>query len=267
MDAQPKLLDQVRLKIRMKHYSYRTEQQYVHWIRRFILHYDKRHPNTMGKEHIEEYLSHLASDRHVAAATQSQALAAILFVYRHVLNIDLPWLGDVTRAKQPKHLPVVLTPEETRAVFANLHDVYWLIASLLYGSGLRLLEALTLRVKDVDLAYRQLIVRDGKGHKDRVTVLPDAVIPALRVHLQRVREQHEFATAHGYGGVELPFALGRKYGGAHLELGWQYVFPATRPTRDPRSGTTQIYTHVMRKGAGGVISPLDGLTPRTAGSD
>ena len=236
MFNKPRLLDLVREAIRKRHYSYRTEKQYVGWIRRFIHFHGKRHPASLGGPEVEEYLSHLATQRNVASATQAQALAALLFLYKRVLEIDLPWLGNVTRARRPKRLPVVLSRAEVRRVLEQLHGDHWLIVSLLYGSGLRLMESLRLRVKDLDLERRCLLVRDGKGAKDRVTVLPDSLINPLRARLKLLRAAHDEATAAGCGGVELPHALGRKYPSAHLDLGWQYLFPAAAPSRDPRSG-------------------------------
>ena len=236
MFNKPRLLDQVREEIRKRHYSYRTEKQYVSWIRRFILFSGRRHPAKLGGPDVEQFLSYLATQRNVASATQAQALAALLFLYRHVMEIDLPWLGNVTRAHRPKRLPVVLSRPEVRKVLDQLHGDYWLIASLLYGSGLRLLEALHLRVKDVDLERRCLLVRDGKGAKDRVTVLPESLLGALHARMAILRAAHDAALSAGYGGVELPYALDRKYPGAHLDWGWQYIFPAAAPTRDPRSG-------------------------------
>jgi integron integrase len=232
----PRLLDQVREEISKRHYSYRTEKQYVGWIRRFILFHDKRHPTQMGGPEIEAYLSYLATQRNVAAATQAQALAALLFLYRHVLAINLPWLANITRARRPKRLPVVLSRTEVAAVLAELHGDYKLVVSLLYGSGLRLLEALRLRVKDLNLERKLIAVRDGKGAKDRITMLPERLVAPLRSRLQLLRLAHEAASAGGYGGVELPYALARKYPGAHREWGWQYIFPAASPARDPRSG-------------------------------
>ena len=273
----------------------------------------------MAAREVEEFLTHLAVERKVSASTQNQALSALLFMYRHVLGIELPWLEDVVRARDPIRLPVVLSQQEVRALLAQLTREVGLIAALLYGAGLRLTEALRLRVKDVDFAFSQIVVRDGKGAKDRVTILPDSVVPALRRHLELVREQHRVACARGIAGVELPSALARKYPTATLDWGWRYVFPANRVSRDPRNGirrrhhvqqstvqravreaarharilkpvgphtlrhcfathllergydirtvqellghsdvrTTQIYTHVMKKGAGAVKSPLD----------
>lgn len=317
----PRLLDQVREQIRLRHYSLRTEQAYVQWIRRYVVFHDKRHPSTMGPQEVAAFLSHLASDRDVAAATQAQALAAILFLYRHVLHLDLPWLDNVIRARKPKRLPVVLTSSQVRDVLAALSGVYWLIASLLYGGGLRLMEGMRLRVKDLNFEYRQIVVRDSKGAKDRVTMLPESLVNPLTEHLQRVKDQHLLAMKLGYGGVELPAALARKYPQAHVAWGWQYVFPAERPSRSPRDGfwrrhhimedsmqrhlrtairragitvpaschtlrhcfathllengcdirtlqellghkdlsTTQIYTHVTRRGANAARSPLDSI--------
>lgn len=236
MSYKPRLLDQVREAIRLRHYSYRTEQQYVAWIRRYILFHGRRHPSELGGDHVEAFLSHLAISRHVASATQAQALAALLFLYRHVLDVELPWLDSVVRAKRPNRLPVVLTRAECLEVISRVHGPCALVAKLLYGSGLRVLEALRLRVKDLDLKRRTVTVRDGKGGKDRVTVLPESLVADLCKHLREVQNWHETALARGYGGVELPFALERKYPRAHLELGWQYVFPAATPSRDPRSG-------------------------------
>src|SRR5258706_4348998 len=236
MNDPPRLLDQLRHQIRLRHYSYRTELTYVGWVKRFILFHEKKHPASMGGPEVEAWLSHLATVRNVAAATQAQALAAVLFLYKQVLRVELPWLDNVVRASQPRRLPVVLTQAEARLVIGHLQGVHWVIAGLLYGSGLRVLEALRLRVKDIDLNIQQLIVRDGKGAKDRVTVLPAALIEPLTVHLARVREQHELPIAGVYGGVELPFALARKYPRAHLEWGWQYVSPSAHLVRDPRTG-------------------------------
>ena len=236
MSHKPRLLDQVRDAIRLRHYSYRTEQQYLSWIRRYILFHGKRHPAELSGIHVEDFLSHLAISRQVASATQAQALSALLFLYKHVLNLPLPWLDSMVRAKRPKRIPVVLSRAECRAVLSQLQGVPALVAKLLYGSGLRINEALRLRLKDIDLQRRTLTVRDGKGAKDRVTVLPDSLIPELRAHLRQVRARHAQAMARGYGGVDLPHALEQKYPRAPFETGWQYVFPAESPSRDPRSG-------------------------------
>lgn len=232
----PRLLDLVRDRIRVKHFSYRTEKTYIAWIKRFIHFHHLRHPAEMGGVEVEAFLTHLAVDGEVAAATQAQALAALLFLYREALDIELPWLDNVVRAHRPRRLPVVLTRREVQTLLSGLRGDCWLIASLLYGSGLRLMEAVRLRFKDVDLGRKMLLVRDGKGAKDRVTLLPDSLLQPLTLQLRRVREWHELAKAGGYGGVELPHALQRKYPGAHLDLAWQYVFPADEPSRDPRTG-------------------------------
>jgi len=320
MDAKPTLLRQVRNVLRTLHYSYRTEQQYIHWIRRYVRWSGLRHPRDLGAPELEAFLTHLAVDRRVSASTQNQALAALLFLYQRVLEMELPWLKDIVRARRPERLPTVLSRAEVQAVIGRLSGEYRLVASLLYGCGLRLRECLSLRVKDVDFEYGQVVVRNAKGAKDRVTMLPGSLAEPLRTHLSQVLERHGRAMSDGYGGVELPEALERKYPNAPYEWGWQYVFPAASPSRDPRSGawrrhhlypdtvqrrvraavraagitrpaschtfrhcfathllergydirtvqellghadvkTTQIYTHVMRKGANAVQSPLDG---------
>lgn len=232
---EPRLLDQVRELIRIRHYSIRTEQAYVQWIRRFILFHGKRHPREMGADEVTAYLSYLAMDRNVAAATQNQALNAILFLYRDVLKITLPWLDQVQRAKKPQHLPVVFTKEEVKALLAQLEGTPWLMASIIYGGGLRLMECLRLRVKDIDLQLGQLVIRDAKGQKDRVTILPRTLIDPLRTHLARVHQIHETDIQAGFGRVFLPHALEHKYPNANIEWGWQYVFPSARRSRDPRS--------------------------------
>jgi integron integrase len=237
----PRLLDQVRSAIRTKHYSLRTENAYIGWIRRFILFHGKRHPAHMGGAEIEAFLSNLATSHHVSASTQNQALAAILFLYRRVLDQDLPPIRDVVRARRPARLPVVLTRDEVTRVLAGLSGVHWLIGGLLYGSGLRLMEALRLRVKDVDFELRSVIVRHGKGGKDRVTPLPQRLEAPLREHLVRVRIVHERDLDEGFGEADLPFALARKYIGAGRSWNWQYLFPATGRVRDPRTGTVRRY--------------------------
>ena len=224
----PRLLDRVREAIRTRHYSRRTEKAYVHWIKRYIFFHGKRHPIEMGAAEVTAFLTALAVSSKVAASTQNQALSALLFLYREVLGVELPWLDDVVRAKRPLRLPVVLTRDEVRAVLQRLDGVARLMAILLYGAGLRLLECCRLRVKDVDFAMNQITVRDGKGHKDRPTMLPAAVKAELGAHLERVREQHQADLRHGAGWVELPGALMRKYPNAGRDWGWQWVFPATR---------------------------------------
>lgn len=319
MADQPRLLDQVRQKIRLKHYSLRTEKTYVHWIKRYIYFHHKRHPRDLNAGHIEQYLTHLAIDRRVSAATQNQALNALLFLYKEVLGLDIPYLSDVIRAKRPQRIPVVFTPDEAHRVIAAVDPDHVLLVKLLYGAGLRLMECLRLRVKDLEFHRRQVIVRDGKGGKDRVTILPESLIDDLRLQLRRAKVLHESDLRDGFGEVSLPYALARKYPRAGFEWGWQFVFPSARRSIDPVSGkerrhhvhhsalqkavrgavlragiykpaschtfrhsfathlleggydirtvqelmghrdvrTTQIYTHVLNKGANAVRSPLD----------
>ena len=242
----PKLLDRVRWHLRVKHYSIRTEQAYTDWIRRYILFHRKRHPDEMGEEQIAEFLTHLAVEKHVAASTQNQALSALLFLYQQVLDRKLDFIDKVERVQRPPRIPVVLTPAEARAVLDQLDGQYQLMAELLYGSGLRLLECLRLRVKDIDFNYAQITVRDGKGRRDRLTILPERVRSPLRLHLAEVRQRHERDLAKGAGRVYLPNALQRKYPNAARAWIWQYVFPATRSSRDPRSQETGRH-HVSEK--------------------
>ncbi|TYT26478.1 integron integrase [Luteimonas viscosa] len=317
--AAPRLLDEVRARMRLKHYSLRTEQAYLYWIRRYIRACGMRHPRTLDGKVVEAFLSRLASQDHVAASTQNQALSAILFLYREVLAMDLPWMADVVRARRPPRLPVVLSLEETDRLLSQLCGRDGLMAGLLYGSGLRLMECLRLRVKDVDFARNEITVREGKGGKDRRTMLPSRLRDPLQRQLDAVRILHAEDVAQGFGEVALPHALARKYPSAATALQWQYVFPAARRSRDPRDGrikrhhldenvlqravrrasgragiakpvtphtlrhsfathlleagydirtiqellghkdlaTTQVYTHVLNRGAGGVLSPLD----------
>lgn len=231
----PKLLDQVAAKCRIKHYSIRTEHAYVDWIKRFILHHGKRHPKEMGAAEIETYLSHLAVARNVSASTQNQAKSALLFLYKEVLDIELPFLDKVTQAKAPKRLPVVLTQAEVLAVLTRLDGSMWLIASLLYGSGLRIMEALRLRVKDVDFTRREILIRDGKGFKDRVTMLPASLVEPLKSHLLKVRALHQEDLSEGFGAVFMPMALDKKYPNAGKEWAWQYCFPSVKLSVDPRA--------------------------------
>jgi integron integrase len=311
-------LDSVREAIRVRHYSIRTEQAYVDWIRRFILFHGKRHPNEMGETEVVAFLTHLAVVGRVSASTRNQALNALVFLYKAVLNRPLADLNDAVRAKKPQKLPVVLTQNEVRRLLQHLDGMHWLAACLMYGSGLRLLECLRLRVKDLDYFHRAVIVRDGKGAKDRVVTLPDELIKLLQRHLESVKSTHEKDLRDGFGAVFLPFALERKYPNAPREWAWQYVFPAPRRSVDPRSGverrhhfgeqslqraiktavrgakihkpaschtlrhsfathllergmdirtvqeqlghrdirTTQIYTHVIKRGGNAVLSPL-----------
>jgi len=232
----PRLLDRVRDAIRLRHYSKRTERAYVGWIRRFILFHGKRHPRAMGADEVTRFLSALVRDRQVSASTQNQALAALLFLYGEVLEVRLPWLSEIVRASPSRRLPVVLSREEVRAVLEHLSGTPQLMAFLLYGAGLRLLECARLRVKDVEFAANQIIVRGGKGDKDRVTLLPVAAINALERQIARVLRLHERDLAAGAGWVELPRALSRKYPNAGRELPWQWVFPATRVYTDRVSG-------------------------------
>lgn len=232
---QPKLLDQVRATIRTLHYSIRTEQAYVDWIRRYILFHNKRHPSEMGKPEVEAFLTHLAVEGRVAASTQSQAKAALLFLYQKVLKQDLDWLKDVVAAKQPQLLPTVLTVEEVGHLLSHMQGDTWLVASLLYGSGLRLMEACRLRVLDIDFGMRQIIVRNGKGAKDRVTMLPESLVMPLQAQLELAKLQHDRDCTQGGGEVYLPFALDRKCPEAAREWKWQYAFPATGLSKDPRS--------------------------------
>ena len=309
----------LREAIRLRHYSRATEKSYCIWVRQFIRFHGMRHPRDLGAPEVEAFLTSLAVRRKVAASTQNQALCAILFMYRHVLEVELPWLNGIVRAKRPQRIPVVLSPDEVRRVLAQLHETPRLIADLLYGSGMRRIEALTLRVGDLDFSYRQIVVRNGKGAKDRVTMLPDRLVEPLRAHLLRVRELHGHDLAAGHGAVWLPNALARKLPNAARQWTWQYVFPSMRLSVDDedrtvrrfhasaksltralhraalRAGitkrvgchtlrhsfathllqsgcdirtvqqllghadvaTTMIYTHVTRRGAGGVRSPLD----------
>lgn len=315
----PRLLDQLRAKCRLKHYSVRTERAYLYWARRFILANGKRHPRDLGAPDVEAFLSHLATHDNVAASTQNQALSALLFLYRQVLVIELPWMESVIRAKRPQRIPVVLSRGEVERLLGTLEGAAWVMAALLYGTGMRLMECIRLRVKDVDFDRNEICVRDGKGGKDRRVPLPRKLREPLADRVQRARILHDHDTAAGQAGVWLPHALARKYPNASVEFGWQYLFPAARLTPDPRSGeirrhhvdestlqravktarvragidkpatchtlrhsfathlleagydirtvqellghkdlaTTQIYTHVLGRGAGGVMSPLD----------
>ena len=318
-DRRPRLLDEVRSRLRLKHYSLRTEQAYLYWIRRYIRANGRRHPRELDGVAVERFLTRLAVEDRVAPSTQNQALSALLFLYREVLGVDLPWMENVARAKRPRRLPVVLSKGEAASVLRHLSGREWLMASLLYGSGLRLMECVRLRVKDVDLQRNEITVRDGKGGKDRKTVLPASLREALRLQIETARVIHVRDMDAGYGEAWLPYALARKYPNAGTSMAWQYLFPASRRSIDPRDGrerrhhidekhlqraisssahtagidkpvgphvlrhsfathllesgtdirtiqellghkdvaTTQIYTHVLNRGAGGVLSPLD----------
>ncbi len=229
----PKLLARLRRAIRLRHYSRRTEEAYVFWVRRFVAFHGTRHPVELGEREISAFLTDLAVRRRVSASTQNQALGALLFLYRELLGRRVAWLDGMVHAKESSRLPIVLTPDEVRAILAHLKGASWLVAVLLYGAGLRLLEALRLRVKDVDFARHEIRLRGGKGAKDRVTVLPGVICEGLGAHLERVRRLHQRDLAGGGGAVELPGALDRKLPGAAKEWAWQWVFPATRRYRDP----------------------------------
>jgi integron integrase len=242
----PKLLDRVRWHLRVKHYSIRTEQAYVDWIRRFVLFHGKRHPADLAEEEITAFLTHLAVERHVAASTQNQALCALLFLYGQVLDRKLGFMDKIERVTRPPKIPVVFTPEEALAVLARIKGDYRIMAQLLYGSGLRLMECVRLRVKDVDFGYNRITVRDGKGLRERVALLPDQVRSGLCAHLDRVKQLHQQDLARGGGKVYLPFGLRRKYPNAERAWAWQYVFPAPKLSVDPRSQETRRH-HLQEK--------------------
>ncbi|MGA9997485.1 MAG: integron integrase [Pyrinomonadaceae bacterium] len=235
----PTLLNQVRENLRLKHYSIRTEDAYVQAIRHFILYHHKRHPKEMGVDEIRQYLSHLATQGQVSASTQNVALAALLFLYREVLGREMDFIDGIERAKQPIRVPTVLTQEEVNRLLSHLTGIHHLMASLLYGAGLRLMECVRLRVKDIDFGYQQIIVRDGKGEKDRRTILPSTLVEPLRKQLKRAKFLHEEDLLHGHGSVYLPYALERKYPNASKEWVWQWAFPANKLSADPRSGQTR----------------------------
>jgi integron integrase len=235
----PRLLDQLRATLRVRHLSLNTEEAYVDWARRFILFHGKRHPKELGAAEVQAFLSHLAVERHVSASTQNQAKAALLFLYKRVLEVDLPWLDEVVQAKERRRLPVVLSPGEVRTLLDQLDGTMGLVAALLYGTGLRLLEGLRLRVKDLDFDRLEVTVRSGKGDKDRVTMLPERLVAPLRAHLAKAKALHEKDLADGFGEVFLPDALAAKYKGAPRQWGWQWVFPSAVRSVDPRSGSTR----------------------------
>jgi len=232
----PRLLDQVREVCRVRHYSPRTEKAYIHWIKRYIFYHNKRHPQEMGAVEINAFLSWLATTQKVAASTQNQAMNALVFLYHQVLKIDPGDFGDVVRARRSRRLPVVLSRSEVQAVLSNLHGEWWLVGGLLYGSGLRLMEVLKLRVQDLDFERGEVVVRRGKGDRDRRSMLPRSLAEPLQKHLRKVKLIHAEDLEAGYGDVWLPGALARKYQNAGREWGWQYVFPASRRSRDPESG-------------------------------
>lgn len=255
-----KLLDQVRSISRAKHFSLRTEQAYIYWIKRFIIFHNKRHPLDMAEPEISSFLSHLAVHNNVSASTQNQALNALLFLYREVLGKQLRYMDGIQRAKRPKRLPVVLTRSEVSALLAQLSGTFQLMAGLMYGAGIRVMECVRLRVKDIDFDYNQITVRDGKGGKDRVTMLPASLKAALRRQLARVKLLHAEDLAEGYGEVYLPYALERKYPNAPKEWAWQYIFPAARRSVDPRSGKMRRH-HVSER----VLQRAVGRATRRAG--
>ncbi|MEO9001784.1 MAG: integron integrase [Rhodanobacter sp.] len=267
----PRLFDEVRRVLRLKHYSVRTEAIYVQWIRRFILANGKRHPRDMGESEVQGFLSKLAVEGKVSAATQNQALAAVLFLYKQVLGIELAWMEGVIRAKSPQRVPMVLSREEVTNVLGRMDGRPWLLASLLYGTGMRLMEVLRLRIKDLDFGRREITVRDGKGGKDRRTMLPQSLREPLQREVQRARLLHEADLREGFGAVWLPYALARKYPNAPRETGWQYVFPSPRRARDPRDGVERrhhfddgLLSRALKKGCrqAGVMKPVSAHTLR-----
>lgn len=231
----PKLLDRMRAEIRVRHYSIRTEETYLDWARRFILYHNKQHPKDLGADHVQAFLSYLALERNVSSSTQNQAKSALLFLYRDVLHVELPWLDEVVSAKMGKRLPVVLTSTEIRRLLNGMSGTMGLISTLLYGTGMRLLEGLRLRVKDVEFERREIVVREGKGNKDRVTVLPENLILPLQAHLAKVKALHEKDLEAGFGEVHMPNALALKYPAGARTWGWQFVFPSTVRSIDPRT--------------------------------
>jgi len=249
----PKLLDQVRQKIRFLHYSRKTEQSYIHWIRRFILFHNKRHPKDMNGEEIASFLNYLANNENVAASTQNQALAAIIFLYKHIINIDVSEIPEFQYARKPKRLPVVLTQNEVKRVFEYLNEPHKCMIGLMYGAGLRLNECLELRVLDIDIERREITVRRGKGNKDRRTLLPDFVVPGLKFSLDKVEQYHEIDQADGIRHVHMPDALARKYPNAGKQLKWQYVFASHKTSVDPVTGHTGRH-HIHSKSVSRAIS-------------
>ena len=247
----PRLLERMRIALRLEHYSYRTEGAYIDWVRRFILFHDKRHPLDMGAREVTAFLSHLASERHVSPSTQNQAKAALLFLYAKVLGVGLPWLDEMVSAQVKRRLPVVLTQAEVRALLLHLSGVKWLLASLMYGTGMRVMESLRLRVKDIEFSRREVIIREGKGGKDRMTVLPENLIAPLQAQLEKVRALHEEDLAGGYGAVYLPNALEVKSPALSRSFAWQWVFPSRVMSADPRSGEVRrhhLQTHTIQRG-------------------
>lgn len=231
----PKLLDQLRADLRARHYSLRTEEAYIKWIRQYIRFHHCRHPKDMAEDEINVFIRHLAVNRKVSSSTQNQALCAIVYLYKHIIKKEVGQL-ELIWAQKPKKLPVVYTPRETEKILSHMHGEHWLAATLLYGSGLRLMECLRLRIKDVDFGFKQITVIDGKGFKDRITLLPEKIVAPLQAHLKKVRKIHDKDLRMGYGIVYMPYALERKYPNAAKEFGWQFLFPARRISKDPRTG-------------------------------
>jgi len=267
----PRLMDELRRRMRLKHYSLRTEQAYMAWVRRFILANGKRHPRELGGTEVERFLSGLATEGGVSAGTQNQALSALLFLYREVLQATLPWLDNVVRAKRPRRVPTVLSTDETHRLLAAMEGRPWLIASLLYGTGMRLMECLRLRVKDVDFERNEIVVREGKGGKDRRTMLPRSLVEPLQREIERARLLHQRDLADGCGETRLPWALARKYPAAGREFGWQFVFPSVQRSRDPLDGHERrhhfddaILSRALKRArhAAGIVKPLSAHTLR-----
>jgi integron integrase len=259
-DGEPRLRDRVRREIRVRHYSIRTESSYVDWINRFIIFNDKSHPSELGASEVMAFLTHLAVERSVAPSTQAQAKSAILFLYRVVLNATLPWLDEVVAASSPRRLPVVLTVPEVRSILQQMNGSVGLVCALLYGTGMRLIEGLRLRVKDVEFSRREVLVRDGKGGKDRVTVLPENLIAPLQEQIAKARALHQRDLSAGFGAVWLPGALDAKYPGASKQWGWQWVFPSTTRSADPRTG--RVHRHHLNEAS---VQKAMGLAARRAG--
>lgn len=241
--AKPKLLDQVKTHLRSLHYSRRTEESYINWIKRFIIFNNKMHPEQLGKDQIRKFLNHLAVERNVSASTQNQALQAILFLYKEIIHKDVGWVDDIQRPVKPKHIPVVFSQSEARIVLNNISGLPQFIAQLLYGSGLRLSEALRLRVKDIDFEYRHIIIRDAKGEKDRVTLLPESLIPKIKDQIDKRLILHNADLKKGFGDAVLPYALAAKYKNASKEFGWQYLFPAEKVVPDENGKKIRHHFH------------------------
>jgi len=268
---QPRLLDQMRHHIRLRHYSRRTEVSYLQWVRRYVHFHGKRHPRDLGAQHVTAFLSALANDSNVAASTQNQALAALLFLYKEVLRVELPWLGEIVRARRPRRLPVVLTHAEAHAMLSRMEGVHALMAKLMYGTGMRLAECLELRVKDVELVRHEVIVRQGKGAKDRITMFPNTLVGDMAAHLDQVRRIHEADRARQVAGVELPHAYAIKNPEAAKSWSWFWVFPQDHLSTDPRSGIVrrhhvygQTFQRSLRRAAlkAGIVKPVSSHTLR-----